>query len=120
MATSNDLLIKQRSVVEFLAAEGRSAANIHARIKIAYGEMCMSDYSVRKWLTIEMKAQRNDMCTQLIERYKAGGEAFLPRILTGDESWDHHYDRLCKAQSMEHRPKTSPSPRNFKVVTFAR
>ncbi|GFO35725.1 hypothetical protein PoB_006223000 [Plakobranchus ocellatus] len=28
MATSNDLLIKQRSVIEFLAAEGCSAANI--------------------------------------------------------------------------------------------
>ncbi|GFO00481.1 hypothetical protein PoB_002698600 [Plakobranchus ocellatus] len=33
MATSNDLLIKQRSVIEFLAAEGCSAANIHARMK---------------------------------------------------------------------------------------
>ncbi|GFO47927.1 hypothetical protein PoB_007443200 [Plakobranchus ocellatus] len=33
MATSNDLLIKQRSVIEFLAAEECSAANIHARMK---------------------------------------------------------------------------------------
>ncbi|GFN93962.1 hypothetical protein PoB_002046800 [Plakobranchus ocellatus] len=33
MATSNDLLIKQRSVIEILAAEGCSAANIHARMK---------------------------------------------------------------------------------------
>ena len=49
MATSNDLLIKQRSVIEFLAAEGCSAANIHARMKTVYGEMCMSDSAVRKW-----------------------------------------------------------------------
>ncbi|GFO47555.1 transposase [Plakobranchus ocellatus] len=49
MATSNDLLIKQRSVIEFLAFEGCSAANIHARMKTVYGEMCISDCAVRKW-----------------------------------------------------------------------
>ena len=202
MATSNDLLIKQRSVIEFLAAEGCSAANIHARMKTVYGEMCISDCAVRKWvrifkgedpretilrdrkrsgrplsasdtahrekvdcmiranrrvkqkeiadevgiskervhhiattvlgyrkvsarwvprqLTVEMKAQRKDMCTQLLERYNAEGEAFLQRIVTGDESWVHHYDPECKAQSMEYRHKTSPSPRKFKVVASAR
>ncbi|GFO16559.1 histone-lysine N-methyltransferase SETMAR-like protein [Plakobranchus ocellatus] len=37
MATSNDLLIKERSVIEFLAAEGCSTATIHARMKTFYG-----------------------------------------------------------------------------------
>ncbi|GFO16755.1 transposase [Plakobranchus ocellatus] len=46
--TSNDLLIKQHSVIEFLAAEGCSAANIHARMKTVYGEMCISDCAVHK------------------------------------------------------------------------
>ncbi|GFN96297.1 histone-lysine N-methyltransferase SETMAR-like protein [Plakobranchus ocellatus] len=46
------LLIKQRSVIEFLAAEGCSAANIHARMKTVYGEMCISDCAVRKWVRI--------------------------------------------------------------------
>ncbi|GFO01651.1 histone-lysine N-methyltransferase SETMAR-like protein [Plakobranchus ocellatus] len=169
MATSNDLLIKQRSVIEFLAAGGCSAANIYARMKTVYGEMCISACAVCKWmrilkgkkkpretilrdrrrsggplsasdtahrdkvdcmirahrrvkqkeiadelgiskerghhifttvlgyrkfsapwvprqLTIEMKAQRKDICTQLLELYNAEGEAFLRRILTGDES----------------------------------
>ncbi|GFO25718.1 histone-lysine N-methyltransferase SETMAR-like protein [Plakobranchus ocellatus] len=171
---SNDLLIKQRPVIEFLAAEGFSAANIHARMKTVYGEMCISDCAVRKCmrifkgedpretilrdrkrsgrplsasvtahrekvdcmitanrsvkqkeianavgiskeqvhhivttvlgyrkvsarcvprqLIVKMKAQRKDMCTQLLERYNAEGEAFLQRILTGDETWVHHYD----------------------------
>ncbi|GFO05659.1 histone-lysine N-methyltransferase SETMAR-like protein [Plakobranchus ocellatus] len=52
MVTSNELLIKQRSVIEFLATEGYSAANIHARMKTVYGEMCISDCAVRKWLRI--------------------------------------------------------------------
>ncbi|GFN86338.1 histone-lysine N-methyltransferase SETMAR [Plakobranchus ocellatus] len=67
-----------------------------------------------------MKAQRKDMCTQLLERNNAEGEAFLQRILTGDKSWVHHFDSECKAQSMEYRHKTSPSPRKFKVVASAR
>ncbi|GFN81698.1 histone-lysine N-methyltransferase SETMAR-like protein [Plakobranchus ocellatus] len=52
MATSNDILIKERSVIEFLAAERCSAANIHARMKTVYGEMCISDCAVRKWVRI--------------------------------------------------------------------
>ncbi|GFN75127.1 transposase [Plakobranchus ocellatus] len=108
MATSNDLLIKQRSVIEFLVAKGCSATNIHARMKTVYGEMCISDCAVSKWLTVEMKAQRKNMSIQVLERYNAEGEAFLQRILTGDESWVHHYDPECKAQSMEYRHKTFP------------
>ncbi|GFN84719.1 histone-lysine N-methyltransferase SETMAR-like protein [Plakobranchus ocellatus] len=52
MATSYDLLIKQRSVIEFLGDEGCSAANIHARMKTVHGEMCISDCAVRKWVRI--------------------------------------------------------------------
>ncbi|GFS15789.1 histone-lysine N-methyltransferase SETMAR [Elysia marginata] len=67
-----------------------------------------------------MKAQGRDMCAKLLERYNAEGEAFLQRILTGDESWVHHYDPECKAQSVGHRYKTSQSLRKFKVVASAR
>ncbi|GFN85425.1 histone-lysine N-methyltransferase SETMAR [Plakobranchus ocellatus] len=60
------------------------------------------------------------MCIQLLERYNAEGEAFLLHIPTVDESWVHHYNPECKAQSMKYRHKTSPSPRKFKVVVSAR
>ncbi|GFO43543.1 glutamate [NMDA] receptor subunit 1 [Plakobranchus ocellatus] len=40
------------SVMEFLAAEGCSAANIHARMKTVYGEMCISDCAICKWVRI--------------------------------------------------------------------
>ncbi|GFO25724.1 histone-lysine N-methyltransferase SETMAR-like protein [Plakobranchus ocellatus] len=52
MAMSNDLLIKQHSVIEFSAAEGCSAANIHARMKTVYGAMCILDRAVRKCMRI--------------------------------------------------------------------
>ena len=200
---SNDFLIKQRSVIEFLTAEGYSAANIYDRIKSVFGNMCISDSAVRKWvkyfrgedptettlrdrkrpgrplsasdtvhqeavysmirsnrrvkqivianevgiskerahhiivihllgyrkvsarwvprqLTLEMKTQRKEMCIHLLKRYNKKGEAFLERVVTGDESWVHHFDPERKVQLMECRHKTSPSPRKFKVIAPAR
>ena len=47
MTSSNSALL-----LIFFAAEGCSAANIHARMKTVYGEMCILDSAVRKWLSI--------------------------------------------------------------------
>ena len=198
---SNDFLIKQRSVIEFLTAEGCSAANIYDRMKSVFGNMCISDSAVRKWvryfraedptettvldrkrpgrplfasdtvhqeavdcmirsngrvkqnvfanevgilkelvhhivthllgyrkvsarwvprqLTLEMKTQRKEMCIHLLKRYNKEGEAFLERVVTGDESWVHHFNPESIVQSMEYRHKTSPSPSKFKVIASA-
>ncbi|GFS07088.1 transposase [Elysia marginata] len=45
---------------------------------------------------------------------------FLGSIITGDESWVHHYDPERKMQSMQYRHKNSPAPKKFKVVASAR
>ena len=50
---------------------------------------------------------------------KAEGDAFLDRIVTGDESWAHHYDPETKLQSMEYRHWTSPPPKKFKMQQSA-
>ncbi|GFR58545.1 transposase [Elysia marginata] len=60
------------------------------------------------------------MCSQLLGRYNAKREAFLQRILTGDESWVHHYGPEYKTQWMEYKHKTCSNPRKFKVVASAR
>ena len=201
-ASRNDHLMKQRSVIEFLTAEGCSAVAIHKRMKAVYGDACLTEGKVRKWarfyrgedpkettvrdrkrpgrpvsatdtmhqqkvdemivanrrvkqkdianaldiskerahhiitvhlgyrkvsarwvprqLTVEMKAQRKTICTQLLERFTHDGERFLRSIITGDESWVHHYDPESKMQSMQYRHKNSPAPKNFKVVASAR
>lgn len=75
---------------------------------------------VPRMLTPEMKHQRKVMCEQLLARYEDEGDAFIQQIVTGDESWVHHYDPESKQQSMEYRHKTSPSPKKFKVVASAR
>ena len=201
-ASRNDHLMKQRSVIEFLTAEGCSAVVIHKRMKAVYDDACLTEGKVRKWarfyrgedpkettvrdrkrpwrpvsatdtmhqqkvdemivanrrvkqkdianaldiskervhhiitvhlgyrkvsarwvprqLTVEMKARRKTICTQLLERFTHDGERFLRSIITGDESWVHHYDPESKMQSMQYRHKNSPAPKKFKVVASAR
>ncbi|GFO28214.1 histone-lysine N-methyltransferase SETMAR [Plakobranchus ocellatus] len=109
--------IKQKEIAN---AVGILKERMHHIVRTVLGYRKVSARWVPRLLTVEMKAQRKDMCIQLLERYNAEGEVFLQRILTGDESWVHHYDPECNAQSGEFRHKTSPSPRKFKVVASAR
>jgi len=46
---------------------------------------------VPKRLTPEMKERCDSACQELLRQYEADGEAFLQRIITGDESWVHFY-----------------------------
>ena len=43
----------------------------------------------------------------------------LKKIITGDETWVHHYDPENQRQSMEYRHKESPQPKKFKTHTSA-
>ena len=49
MASSMDLRLKQRAVIEFLTAEGYSPIEIFYRMKAVYGEMCLYVSTVRRW-----------------------------------------------------------------------
>jgi len=54
------------------------------------------------------------MCQQHLDRYDKEGDAFLDRIITGDETWVHHYEPECKRQSMEWKHPQSPIRKKFK------
>jgi hypothetical protein len=43
-----------------------------------------------------------------------GGEEFLSRMVTGDETWVHHYEPESKRQSMEWKHPGSPTKKKFK------
>ena len=51
---------------------------------------------------------------QNLDRYDKEGDAFLDRIITGDETWVHHYEPECKLQSMEWKHPKSPIRKEFK------
>jgi len=65
---------------------------------------------VPKRLTPEMKERRVGAFQELVRRCEAD-EAFLRRIVTGDESWVHFYEPEGKRQSMEWRHTSSPKPK---------
>ncbi|CAI6357430.1 unnamed protein product [Macrosiphum euphorbiae] len=89
----------------------------HILCELEYRKICAR--WVPKMLTEEMKQNRVEICRQLLLRFDRERENFLNIIVTGDESWVHHYDPENKRQSMEFRHKTSPAPKKFKVQASA-
>lgn len=103
--------ITQRQLAQQL---GISQATVHRIIQdLQYRRICAK--WVPKLLTMEMKAQRKEMCEQLLQRYWQEGETFLQNLVTGDESWVSHYDPELKATSTEYRHRSSP--RHKKIRT---
>ena len=70
-------------------------------------------HKVARWvprhLTEEHKHNGQHICTSLLERYSREGDNFLNRIVTGDETWVHHYEPETKRQSMQWTHTLSPS-----------
>ena len=56
-----------------------------------------------------------DICQQNLDLYDKKGDTFLVRIITGDETWIHHYEPECKRQIMEWKPPQSPIRKSSKA-----
>ena len=70
-------------------------------------------------LTKHRKVQRKAITSELLQRYRHEGDDFLLRIVTGDESWFHHFEPETKRQSMEWHHLHSPSIKKAKTVPSA-
>jgi len=46
---------------------------------------------MQKMLTIQYKTAPKHICAELLQCSKKDGDAFLSNIITGDETWFHHY-----------------------------
>jgi hypothetical protein len=42
------------------------------------------------------KQPPKNICAELLQCSKKEGDAFLPRIITGDGTWVHHYNTMMK------------------------
>jgi hypothetical protein len=51
-------------------------------------------------VTQEHKDHRMQVCQDLLNHYEAEDDSFLDRIITGDETWCHHYEPESKRQSI--------------------
>ena len=120
--TAVDLAIKENrriSVLELSSNIDVSAGSIDT---IIHEHLLYSNVTARwvpKMLTEQHKQARVSACQQLLDRFSAEGETFLERIVTGDETWVHHYTPETKRSSMQWKHVTSPSPRKFRVMRSA-
>jgi len=55
------------------------------------------------------------MCKWLLDRNGAEGDYFLERIVTGDETWIHHYEPDSKHQNAEWKHPHSPAKKKFRT-----
>ena len=69
---------------------------------------------VPKNLTTEQKANRRDVCLDLMDRLEREPE-FFSRDITGDESWVLEYDTETKRQSREWHTANSPRPKKARM-----
>ena len=119
-ATVDELIRKDRRVSCRIIAEsvGISVGTAHTIVaELGYSKVCAR--WVPRQLTDELKLNRLNICTDLLKRYALEGDRFMNRIVTGDESWAHHYEPETKRQSMQWHHIGSPSPKKFKLAPSA-
>jgi hypothetical protein len=61
-----------------------------------------------------------DLSLQHLLLYADEGENMLNRIVTGDESWVHHYQPESKCASMQWKHPSSPSTKKLQFTPSAR
>ena len=83
---------------------------------LGYSKFCAR--WVPRQLTEAHKQSRLEACFELLE-YCHSDKTFLQRIVTGNESWVHHFEPESKKASMEWRHPTSPRPKKFKFQQSA-
>ena len=79
-ASRNDHLMKQRSVIEFLTAEGCSAVVIHKRMKAVYDDACLTEGKVRKWARFYRGEDPKE--TTVRDRKRPGGRSLQLTLCT--------------------------------------
>ena len=123
----NDIRADWRITSRQLAAQLSVSNGNAVAIIDALGCLKVCARLVPRSLTTEHRCRRKAICSELLERFDAEGEVFLSRIVTGDETWAHHYELEMKRQSVEwHHPqsprkkelKTTPSARNVMINAF--
>ena len=90
---------------------GSAYSLIHDSLK--FSKVCAR--WVPKELTEEHKRKRLEVCSRHLACYREEGDNFLQQIVTGDETWIHHYEPERKRQSVQWKPPSSPVVKKFKM-----
>ena len=101
--------IKQKEIAVALGISKETVGHITG--VLGFRKVCAR--WVPRMLSDEMKAERVRISRELLERFEKEGEDFVKKIITGDETWVHHYDPENKRQSVEYRHNESPQPKKI-------
>jgi histone-lysine N-methyltransferase SETMAR len=108
------------SISDIVRHTGISRRSVHRVVRDHLNFRKVSARWVPKELKPEQQAVRMMTSLDNLQRYEMEGEAMLERIVTGDETWVHHYQPESKQASKQWKHKESPTPTKFKVVVSAR
>lgn len=89
---------------------------------ILHDHLNMSKVSARwvpRMLTAPQKQVRVECCKEFLELCGENPPSIFDRIVTGDETWVHHYDPESKQESMQWHKKGAEPPKKFKVTPSA-
>jgi len=101
-------LIRENRIIPIEEVAGRL---IHDSLQ--FSKVC--SWWVPKELTEEREHKCLDFCSRHLAYYREEGDNFLQQIVTGDETWIHHYEPESKRQSMQWKHPSSPVAKKFKM-----
>ena len=110
-----DALIKENrriTINELAESLGVSAGSaVKIMDTLGYSKMCAR--WIPRQLTEAHEQSHLEVCSELLE-YCHGVKTFLQQIVTGDETWVHHFEPESKRASMEWCHPTSSRSKKFK------
>ena len=110
---------RQIKVAELASECGISNGSVYTIIHEHLGMSKVSARWVPRNLNMQGRQQRVESSQELLEMYNANPEDFHTRLVTGDETWLHHWDPDTKKESMQwKRPGSSP-PKKFRTQPSA-
>ena len=116
-----DLVMADRrlKVKEVATEVGISEGSV---FNILHDHLHLSKVSAR-WvprnLQVQDRQQRMQLSSQLLELCRRDPEDFHLRLVTGDETWVHHWDPESKIASKQWKHSDSPPPRKFRTQSSA-
>ena len=109
-AVETRIMADRRSTVRQIAEDlGISAGSVVTIIHERLGMNKVCSKWVPRLLTTVMRADRRACSNELLAMVEAEPD-FFDRVVTGDESWVHHYDPETQIEAKEWRHPGSPRP----------
>ena len=115
-------LIRENRRITVEEVAGRLNVSVGSAYSLIHGSLKFSKVCARwvpKELTEECKRKHLDICFRHLACYREEGDNFLQQIVTGDETWIHHYEPKSKQQNMQWKNPSSPAPKKFKMQPSA-